>query len=72
MLRAESLRVRIADRLLIDNLDLEVKAGECWGVLGRNGAGKSTPLHVLAGLRAPDDGRVFFGGQPLGRMAERT
>ena len=71
MLRAESLRVRIAERLLIDKLDLEVKAGERWGVLGRNGAGKSTLLHVLAGLRAPDAGRVFFGDRPLEKMSRR-
>ncbi len=72
MLRAESLHVRIGDRVLISNLDLVVGRGERWGVLGRNGAGKSTLLHVLAGLRRPDGGRVLFDGEPVERMSRRN
>jgi iron complex transport system ATP-binding protein len=71
MLRAESLQVRIAGRVLVSNLDLGVGRGECWGVLGRNGACKSTLLHVLAGLRRPDSGRVLFDGEPVEKMSRR-
>jgi iron complex transport system ATP-binding protein len=71
MLRAESLHVRIADRVLVSELDLAIGRGECWGVLGRNGAGKSTLLHVLAGLRPPDGGRVLFNDEPVDRMSRR-
>src|SRR5215203_4881278 len=43
-------------------LDLGVADGEVLAVLGPNGAGKSTVLRVLAGLLAPDAGRVAVGG----------
>jgi len=71
MLRAESLEVRIADRILVQELNLVVNPGELWGVLGRNGAGKSTLLHVLAGLRPPEAGRVLLDGDPVERISRR-
>jgi iron complex transport system ATP-binding protein len=71
MLRAESLEVRIANRVLVKELNLVVSGGERWGVLGRNGAGKSTLLHVLAGLRPPDAGRVLLDGEPVETMSRR-
>jgi len=71
MLRAESLEIRIAGRILVRGLDLVVRGGERWGVLGRNGAGKSTLLHVLAGLRAPDAGRVLLEDEPIERISRR-
>ncbi len=43
--------------------DLEVSSGEVLAVLGPNGAGKSTLLRVLAGLLAPDRGRVLVDGE---------
>jgi molybdate transport system ATP-binding protein len=57
------LRAVLADR----NLDVEfsVSAGEVLAVLGPNGAGKSTALHVIAGLVAPDTGRVLLGDRVL-------
>ena len=71
MLRAESLEVRIAGRVLVQGLDLAVGAGQRWGVLGRNGAGKSTLLHVLAGLRPPDAGRVLLDDEPVELISRR-
>ncbi|NTY60579.1 sulfate/molybdate ABC transporter ATP-binding protein [Mycolicibacterium sphagni] len=43
----------------------DVAAGEVLAILGPNGAGKSTTLHVIAGLLAPDTGRVHLGGRAL-------
>ncbi len=45
-------------RPLLADVSLGVGAGERIGVVGRNGDGKTTLLRVLAGLEAPDDGRV--------------
>ncbi|MGH3227747.1 MAG: ABC-F family ATP-binding cassette domain-containing protein [Streptosporangiaceae bacterium] len=47
-----------AHRRLLDGVSLGVSAGDRIGVVGRNGAGKSTLLALLAGLAAPDEGRV--------------
>ena len=42
----------------LEHVDLQLRRGERLGVIGRNGAGKSTLLRVLAGILAPDRGRV--------------
>jgi ABC-type polysaccharide/polyol phosphate transport system ATPase subunit len=44
-------------------LDLEIGAGECVGVVGRNGSGKSTMLRMLAGVTGPTVGRVTVHGR---------
>ncbi len=45
-------------------VDLRISAGQCLGLVGRNGAGKSTLVSVLSGLSKPDNGQVFFDGEP--------
>ncbi|MCC6531939.1 MAG: ABC transporter ATP-binding protein [Burkholderiales bacterium] len=50
--------------MLTRDLDLEVKGGERWCVLGPNGSGKTTLLHTLAGLRTPRSGSISFSGRP--------
>ena len=47
----------------LDGLDLEVREGDFFGLLGQNGAGKSTALNCLLGLLRPDAGRVRVLGQ---------
>ncbi|HLT64367.1 MAG TPA: ABC transporter ATP-binding protein [Pseudohongiella sp.] len=50
---------------LISELNLEVHAGECIGILGPNGSGKTTLLHTLCGLRAPRQGRIDLLGKSI-------
>lgn len=56
------LRVRRGDRTVLPSLSLAVQAGEVLYVQGRNGAGKTSLLEVVAGLRAPAAGR--FAARP--------
>lgn len=60
-----SLRVSVADRLLVTALELEIAGGELIAVLGQNGCGKSLTMHTLAGLRAADAGQVVLHGKDL-------
>jgi ATPase subunit of ABC transporter with duplicated ATPase domains len=49
------------DRLLIDKLTLDIPAGSIVGVIGANGAGKTTFLKLITGEEKPDDGEVAIG-----------
>ena len=50
--------------LVLDNVQVEVHAGEFVALLGPSGSGKSTLLRILAGLLPPSSGEVYFKGQP--------
>src|SRR4051794_38532401 len=49
-------------------VDLDIREGEVLGLLGTNGAGKSTVLRVLSGLEPPQRGQVFFRGRDVSRV----
>jgi ABC-2 type transport system ATP-binding protein len=62
IIQAEGLTKRFEERTAIDNVDLDVPAGVCFGFLGPNGAGKTTLIRLMLGLAHPDEGRVLIGG----------
>jgi iron complex transport system ATP-binding protein len=68
---ATGLRVQIDRRVLIRRLDLSLAPGQCWGLLGRNGAGKTSLLHTLAGLRRPTAGEILLDGRALPEWPRR-
>jgi iron complex transport system ATP-binding protein len=65
MIETVDLSLYAGARVLVAHLNWRVAPGESWCVIGPNGAGKSTLLRALAGLRAPDGGRVELGGKAL-------
>ncbi len=72
ILAARALDICAGDRTLVRGLDLEVRAGECVALLGRNGAGKSLTLHALAGLTRASAGAVSIDGRPLDGLPRRA
>jgi ABC-2 type transport system ATP-binding protein len=79
ILRTEKLRVeydsrefRRAPKVAVQELDLEVTAGEVFGFLGPNGAGKTTTMNVLLGFVRPTSGTAYLFGidvrQPIARQ----
>ncbi|MEH0927193.1 ABC transporter ATP-binding protein [Micromonospora sp. CPCC 205558] len=59
-LRTENLSKRYGQLLALDDLTLDVAAGEVFGFLGPNGAGKSTTIRLLLGLARPTSGRAWI------------
>src|SRR5688500_20370934 len=57
-LRVRALRKVYKDVVAVSDLDLEVQAGECFGLRGPNGAGKTTTIEICEGLTARDAGVV--------------
>jgi iron complex transport system ATP-binding protein len=70
-LSCASLTVEVPGRTLVRGLDLDLPAGHMLVVLGRNGSGKSSTLHTLAGLRPPAGGEVRIAGRPLALWPRR-
>jgi iron complex transport system ATP-binding protein len=64
-LRADGLALNLGGRRVVDGVSLSLNAGEWVALVGPNGAGKSTLLNLLAGLRAPDAGRVELFGRAI-------
>lgn len=60
--RIESVTKRLGQRLVLDQVDLELSAGDILALLGPNGAGKTTLVHILLGLLEPDAGTVTLFG----------
>ena len=48
--------------LALQNINLQVKEGEAWGIVGTNGSGKSTLLKLICGILKPYKGSVFVTG----------
>lgn len=72
MLRIEGITKTFGGRVALHPLTLDVRRGEIFGLLGHNGAGKSTTFGVTLGQVRPDAGEVFIGGVPVGRERSRA
>ena len=61
MLQVSNVTVQFGSRKLFEDVNLKFTNGNCYGVIGANGAGKSTFLKVLSGELEPNKGEVFLG-----------
>ena len=59
----------IPDAVAVSALDVEIRDGELIGLLGPSGCGKSTTLYMIAGLKAPTDGEIWFGDEDVTHLA---
>ena len=62
VLEAKNISKYFGTITALENVNLTVRQGECLGVVGDNGAGKSTFMKVLSGLYKPSSGSLFFDG----------
>jgi phospholipid/cholesterol/gamma-HCH transport system ATP-binding protein len=69
--RLDDVCVRYGPKIVMQNLSLDVVEGAITCIIGLSGAGKSTILRLLNGLKKPDSGRVFVQGRDITGMRER-
>jgi len=67
MLSVSNLSIQFGKRVLFDDVNTKFNNGNCYGIIGANGSGKSTFLKILAGKTDPTSGSVFL--QPGKRMS---
>lgn len=65
MMKLQGTVKRFGEFAALDGVDLEIPKGTAFGLLGSNGAGKSTILRLFSGIYAPDDGQVLIDGEPV-------
>jgi ABC-2 type transport system ATP-binding protein len=66
-IRIRGLTRRFGPLTAVDNLNLEIARGEIFGLVGPDGAGKTTTLRMLCGLMNPSAGEAFVAGQDVAR-----
>ena len=72
VIETNGLSKAFGSKMAVDQFDMHVGQGDIYGFVGRNGAGKSTVMRMLAGLAAPTGGEVrVFGMQPREASASR-
>jgi ABC-2 type transport system ATP-binding protein len=67
MIRLERLHKQFGQRVAVEDLSLQVEEGALYGLLGHNGAGKSTTIGMMLGQVIADRGRVLIGGHDVQR-----
>ena len=65
MIEAHQLTKRFDDITAVDHIDAVIKDGSVFGLIGTNGAGKSTFLRMAAGILRPDEGTILMDGQMI-------
>ena len=65
LLKVENLKVAYGRIEAVRAVDLEVRDGEFIGVIGSNGAGKTSTLRAIAGVKAPAGGSIHFAGESI-------
>src|SRR5215813_9836102 len=71
-IRAEGLTKRYGEVLAVDSLTLEIPTGQFFGLLGPNGSGKTTTIHMLATLIQPNAGSAQVAGFDVARNAVKA
>ena len=70
-LRTHNLCIEIGGKKICNHLDLNIEGGQIWGILGRNGVGKTTLLHTLAGLREANSGTILINGTDIQQLSRK-
>ena len=66
LLECKNVIKKFDKKIILDNVNLEIEKGKIYGLLGKNGVGKSTLIKSINDLLTLDDGQILFKGKPIG------
>lgn len=72
MLTAKNLTMKYGDQTALNKLNLTIKEGEIFALLGQNGAGKTTTINLFLGFIAPTSGELQINGVSVVQKAQET
>lgn len=65
MLEIKNLTKKYGDKVAVDDLSLTVEAGDIYGFIGHNGAGKSTTIKAICGIHSFEEGEIYIDGKSV-------
>ena len=69
LLRIDAVTKRFGGFVALDNIDVEIRKGERFGLIGPNGSGKTTLVNCISGVLRPNKGAVLFGDEDITPLA---
>src|SRR5699024_7023936 len=70
VIRLENVSFSYDQKLILENINLNIKRGMFLGLVGPNGGGKSTLIKIILGLLKPDHGKIFLLDKPIHKFSE--
>ena len=67
MISANNVTLRVGKKALFEDVNIKFTEGNCYGLIGANGAGKSTIIRHFTGVYRPDSGNFCWRALPFGR-----
>lgn len=69
MLKVEQVSKKYGNKTVLNKISFNLKKGDCFGLLGSNGAGKSTTIRIILGILNKSDGKVTYNDQEVSRKS---
>ncbi|EHN16647.1 methionine ABC transporter ATP-binding protein [Clostridium sporogenes] len=71
MIEVSNLKKIIKDKIILEDINLSIKEGEVFGIVGHSGAGKSTLLRCLNGLESYEEGSIKINGEKIDELSKK-
>src|SRR3989344_5699236 len=62
IIKIDSVSKAYGEKKVLDNISIDIREGEIFGIIGVSGAGKTTLLELISGFQRPDSGNIYFRG----------